>query len=483
MKIQNFALIILSFLFVANSSINQAMAQSEDILIEQHPKINNIPVNSLIIDFNNNKWVGTEKGLFKINDYDEYTELIKAEGILDAIMGENEKGWFCTYGNKLGMFDKDVTYSTNVPQDQMVTCMDIIGSDIWLGTTNGLYKISLKTKEENHIYTTENSKLLSNRINDIFVDGNGQIWLGTEEGLSTIKEGKWISHLRKVNVSAIEAFNGSIVAAGDGGLWRFKSDTWEELSLPEEFLMSPIEDLCYDKKGSLWIAGGILGRLDANWMPSIYGEKDGFGSAQPICLAVDQRNNVWVGTAGKGLFVIKQKKEPLTEQPFAFADKDMNDELIVNTEKSIEASPSILFSIPQAANNAEEKFIAPNPNTGKTMINGRMVKPGRVVNVEDKRIKIAVWNAQGSSDGDVISLYYNGKLLLKEYQLTQKRKVLTLKVGEDSTNELVMFAHTGNNAGVKTVKVAMLHDDHPSKWITLIGDNEYSDQVAFRLKK
>ena len=36
----------------------------------------------------------------------------------------------------------------------------------------------------------------------------------------TIKNGKWISHLRKVNISAIEEHNGVIMAVGDGGLWK-----------------------------------------------------------------------------------------------------------------------------------------------------------------------------------------------------------------------------------------------------------------------
>ena len=479
---KKYTLIILAFFLTI-----QLFGQEIDLTIEQNPDIKNIPVNTIIVDFDNNKWIGTEKGLFKLADYDESTTVTKQEAIVAAIMGENERGWVCTYDGKVAMFDKDVSYSTSVSSNDMVTCLEVEGNNIWLGTNNGLYRMSLKSKKDNQTYTANNSKLPSSRINDLFVDNKQQIWIGTEEGLMTIKGGKWISHLKDVNISAIEEHQGAMVVAGDAGIWRFKNDIWEELSLPLEFTVSPIEAMCYDGNGSLWIASGILGRLDENWMPYIYSADDGFTSNHPTSLAVDQRNNVWVGTAGKGLFVVKQISEQPT-QPIAFADKSADDEpKSGETAVKLESHNGILFSVPNESENTvkgieKEETVQNVIVDSKSVINGRTVKPGRILKVTDKRIKIAVWNAQGSSDGDMISLYYNDKMLLKDYKLTKKRKVLTLKVEAEAKNDLVVFAHTQNDTAVKTVKVAMLHEDHPSKWVTLIADSTYCDQVQFKFK-
>ena len=461
-------------------SFSLLIGQEADIKIEQHSSIKNVPVNSIVVDFNNNKWIGTEKGLFKIEDYSEKTEVIKEYGILDAIMGENERGWVCTYDGKIAMFDKDVSYSTTVSSNELITCMSVEGSNIWLGTTNGLYKVSLKSKQDNKQFTTSNSKLPSNRINDIYVGNDNQIWVGTEEGLMTIKNGKWISHLRRVNISAIEEHSGEIMAAGDGGLWKFKDAIWEELALPMEFSTNPIEDMCYDNSGSLWLVCGLLGRLDENWIPYIYGKEDGFSSSHPTSLKIDQRNNVWVGTAGEGLFVLKQQNKPT--QPIAFADKGIDNTATTEMAMKDDDTNSILFSIP-ATQDTEEEIEEKPAISNKAIINGRKVKPGNILEVSEKRIKIAVWNAQSSSDGDIVSIYYNNKLILKEHKLTRKRKIITLKVDSKAKNDLVLFAHTNNETAVKTVKVAMLHEDHPNKWITLNADSEYSDQVQFQYKE
>lgn len=469
-----------TFLIFFLASFSPLIGQEADIQIEHHNSINNVPVNSIVVDFNNNKWIGTEKGLYKIEDYSEETSTIKEYGILDAIMGENERGWVCTYDGKIAMFDKDVSYSTTVSSNDLITCMSVESSNIWLGTTNGLYKVSLKSKQDNIHYTTSNSKLPSNRINDIHVSSDGQIWVGTEEGLMTIKNGKWISHLRKVNISAIEEHSGDIMAAGDGGLWKFKDATWEELALPMEFSASPIEDMSYDDFGNLWLVCGLLGRLDENWIPYIYSEEDGFTSNHPISLNIDQRNNVWIGTAGEGLFVIKQKNKQ--NQPIAFADKGIDSEATTEMAMKEDETNSILFSVPTSQDNEEEILDKP-VISNKAVVNGRKVKPGNILEVNEKRIKIAVWNAQSSSDGDIVSIYYNNKLILKEHKLTKKRKIITLKVDSKAKNDFVLFAHTNNETAVKTVKVAMLHEDHPNKWITLNADSEYSDQVQFKFKE
>ena len=562
MLVKQYSLLIL---FLSCLAI-QGFGQVIDLEIQQNEKIKDVPVNSIIVDFGNNKWIGTEMGLIKINDFEDKTRTIKTSGVMAATLGENERGWMCTYENKIAMFDREVSYSTNVPSNEIITCIDADQNFIWLGTTRGLYKISLKSKKDNKSFFQENSKLPSNRINDIHVDERGSKWIATEDGLVEFDNKTWKVHLKKTDVTAIEFHEGKILATGNGQIWRLENGDWEELLLPEELTKYPIEDLCYDSNGHLWIAGGILARLDENWIPYIYNEQDGFSSSHPTTLAIDQRNNLWVGTAGSGVFKVSMSYDKALE-PIAFAHppkssslqadeetsptamllkgentargEDVVTNALIEPEKTKKAQKeepvkkinkkrtrinkkaakeaikatddaseikinekkveeeakkaSILDQVPEpetvlasSIDNGEivNPVISEDPIIDETPVeglNGRAVQTVDIVNVEDKRIKVAVWNGT-SKPNDVISIYYNGEEILSTHLLTHKRHVFTIKLKKGEPNKLVVYAHTDNPDDVKMVKVALLHRDSPMDWMTVESSSDFSGQIEFMYK-
>ncbi len=463
-----FLVIILAF-----SIAIQGFSQDPEYLIQQDSFINRTPINSIIVDLNNNKWIGTENELIKINDYETEMKKIKAVGVATSIIGENEKGWLCTYDNKISMFDKEVSYSTNVTSNEIITTMGVEGNFFWLGTSNGLYKISLKSRKDNKSYFEKNSKLPSNRINDIMVEESGRKWIATEEGLVELKGKRWKVHFKKNNITALALHKGHILAAGDGKIWRLpKSRDWEELALPDQMRHNPIESMTYDHDGNLWVAAGILGRLDKNWIPSIYGEEEGFTSLHPTILAVDHRNNVWVGTAGKGVFKVNKIEN---DQPMAFADNAPTPTPSIEKKKKAQIAP-ILSSGGSSAKTGDISAVT------NQMFAGKAIKPGREIEVSETRIKIALWNPS-TSPNDVVSVYYNGKLIIKEYVMTKNRKVISLRIKKNKPNQLVLVSHTKNTAQSKMIKVAMLHKDAAHNWMTLVADSQFGDQINFKYSR
>lgn len=432
------------------------MAQEIDLKIQQHSNITNTPINSIIVDYSNNIWIGTEGELYRINNEATDAVLIKEEGIAAAVFGENERGWIATYDNKIQLFEQQFNYSTNVPSNEIVTSMEVNGECLWVGSTNGLYRISLKTKKDNQSFFAKNSKLPSNRINDIFVDGFENKWIATEEGLAQLREDNWKVHLKSKNVTALEFHKNALYAAADGQMWRYKNSKWEELTLPDEMKTSPIEDMEFDKTGNLWLACGLLGRLDKNWIPYVYGGDDGFESNHPTKIAVDLRGNIWVGTAGKGIYTVS----PVVggNEPIAFARVDsdvppinmMDNVLKEGVEREVESQ----------------------------LLKNKLVKSGKTISTKRRLVRVALWNASDHKN-DRISVYYNNKLILKNYKLKKKRKHLLLRVRNNKENQLIIFAHSKDQKDIKRIKVALTHKDQPQHWMTLISDHKFCDEIRF----
>jgi len=79
----------------------------------------------------------------------------------------------------------------------------------------------------------------------------------------------------------------------------------------------------------------------------------------------------------------------------------------------------------------------------------------------------------GDIDGDSISLFYNGKLLLSHKRLTDKPLTLTLDANTgDQSNELTMYAE---NLGVIPPNTALM--------VVTDGDKRHEVRIASDLKR
>jgi len=85
---------------------------------------------------------------------------------------------------------KDTSYVQNLLEYEYITCIAVDAADRkWVGTRNaGIFFISPSGKEELFHFTTDNSPLFSNQINDIKINPeNGEVFMATEGGLISYK--------------------------------------------------------------------------------------------------------------------------------------------------------------------------------------------------------------------------------------------------------------------------------------------------------
>ena len=80
-----------------------------------------------------------------------------------------------------------------------------------------------------------------------------------------------------------------------------------------------------------------------------------------------------------------------------------------------------------------------------TKINNRNIDAVANIRAVSDTISIRVWDDE-EEDGDIISLYFNDKLILDKYSLVKKSKEIILKLEPNSINSLILYAHNvGSN--------------------------------------
>ncbi|MDZ4666109.1 MAG: carbohydrate binding domain-containing protein [Bacteroidota bacterium] len=112
---------------------------------------------------------------------------------------------------------------------------------------------------------------------------------------------------------------------------------------------------------------------------------------------------------------------------------------------------------------AEKKFVQFN----KRKCNGRKYKVQQTVNVESNSVKVQVYD-KNRVDGDIISIYLNGEVLIENFEVTKEKKeiILNLKIG---SNTLVMYALNAGRIPPNTAAI-VVNNKGKYKISTLVSD-------------
>lgn len=143
---------------------------------------------------------------------------------------------------------------------------------IWMGSSNkGVYKYDGKSFSN---FTTQNG-LDNDRVNAVFVDRNGIVWVGTANGISR--------------------FDGK----------RFVSISTDEMKMNNEGVNAIIDD----HLGNIWFAtAGGLARYSGKGVLRTFDEVEGLNSKEVNAIAADAKGNIWIGTNADGLYFFDHTK-------------------------------------------------------------------------------------------------------------------------------------------------------------------------------
>ncbi len=342
-----------------HGKLEQIITKTERSIINlySHNGLESKRTQSLYKDRDENLWIGTTDGVYKIfPDNGLYSLPLKTSMSqfpnVTALYSDREDRLWVGRENGLsiitqgGDIEKNYRSLETIFQSKYVTAIQgDPNGNYWIGTkNNGIYRIEKDDFSSIHfLHNTSKNSIPSNTINDLCIDDNGYIWFATESGLCRIPYGdvqpltvdRFFTETGFRSFENKNAFtsimihpsnDGSIiVGTKDAGIIRFTSPNqimqYYRYNRHDPFTLSDnsIVTLYTDDKNRIWVGtkNGLNVIAKGGAEIKRYFESDGLPNNHIIDLLEDEKNQLWI-TTQSGLALYDEKTDHFT--PFTKDD-------------------------------------------------------------------------------------------------------------------------------------------------------------------
>ncbi len=287
--------------FLSTVLASSLYAQEKSVLVERCKALDQTsPITNIWVDPDNIKWVANTNGLNKVLALDVVEKVTIPAGTtsLLTIRGGNAQ------------IEWNTDAMSGLLGQVSITCAsyDQKSKTVWIGTReSGVYQISLSPLKIIKRLNTDNRKLTSDQINDIFIHANGTHYIATNDGMLTGNGDKWTLQERYLNFVGVDAWGDNLWILGDDFLWNVDSrGKWNPIAIELKNVEGQIRDIAVDDEGRVWIASNMMTGYDvAAEKYQRFGPGQYFTSQFVNCLDVDADGSIWTGTKDKGLYLIQ----------------------------------------------------------------------------------------------------------------------------------------------------------------------------------
>lgn len=294
-------------------------------------------IRCLLIDRSKNLWAGTNNGInktdlkppkfisYKNNLWDKNS---LSDNFVLSIFEDNRKQIWVGTNNGLHRYQKNtngfVHYKVphNNPRSKEGFVYSIIQDElgfIWLGTFGGgLIKCDSNGKLIKQYLQSDKNKnsIIDNRINELFLQRNGDIVIGTVSGICVLQKKNDLfryylvspkdsslfakKSIEKILLDRMQAY----WLATDNGLIYLNPSSEETVTYlsdpekPESISSSTINTICEDQKGNLWIGTeNGLNKFDRKTNSfKVFTTNNGLPNNYINSVIDDERGNLWIAT-------------------------------------------------------------------------------------------------------------------------------------------------------------------------------------------
>lgn len=247
--------------------------------------LNNKTASSVCVARDGKLWIGTDGGGINVFDkgkrvavYKEETGDLTDNSIQAALCDSEGNLWFGSFMGGVDFYDvKKKSFHQIFLQDKTGEDVRALYEDaeyVWIGTSNGIYKVRLHDKGIADHYTVEN-----NLVRCISKDNLNRLWIGTfGGGLGVFDE----------HFQCVKLFNVTSL---------FPSNT--------------INTVYMDSQNRMWIGTGeglVCFPSSQSWDYKVYRSEEGLSNVHIRAITEDNHGNIWVST-NKGISCLLKDKE------------------------------------------------------------------------------------------------------------------------------------------------------------------------------
>ena len=323
-----------------------------------------IDFNCVDVDTAGNIWLGAGDGWLSkysssgtITNYPirEVQEFLDRAIVVYDLFVDGERIWIA---NDLGV-SKFLVYSNggeikdtarklgNIPDEEDVTCVSLVGNYLWAGTARGIAFIDKDNENIQYFGFWRSFLEGENDLTNADIGSIGAykdtVLAGTGDGIFKFvvsPDTVWERFgLAGRTINSITSTDSELLAATSGGVFRYDGSMW--VSIPTSGLpQSNVNDLAVDSSGNLWAGtrtSGMAELIDTLWTThSIPGPASNFIRN----MAIDSNGTIWMTHDSKG--ISKFENSEWVTYNSSNSDPDGSGPLgglADNTMHSIEVSP------------------------------------------------------------------------------------------------------------------------------------------------
>lgn len=277
-------------------------------------------------------WLATYGGVVRFDGVrftvfnTENTPALPSNIVYSLAEGPEGTLWVGTYGGGLVRYRDGewarLTQREGLLDDRVWLLESGQRGDLWTGTELGLSRLNDGT----WTHYTASDGLAAGHVWALHEDRTGALWAGTPQGLSRLQDGEietftTTDGLGSDSIICIhEGADGAVwIGTGGGGLSRFDGQGFVSFSVDDGLPGGDIESIHSDRDGNLWLGteGDGLMRLSLGDMASglglerlALGQQNELASGNVYSIIEDREGNLWVGTDVGGLYRLRDS--PIT---------------------------------------------------------------------------------------------------------------------------------------------------------------------------
>ncbi|MBK8268835.1 MAG: hypothetical protein IPK83_11245 [Planctomycetes bacterium] len=315
--------LVLAFVpLIMNAATGRAHAASYPL--STFDRLRGVIVYDVHEDFKGGIWLGTESGVWRwrnngfemVNSPTGTTAQTPVpagwgRGALTLASDSKSNTLWIGTGSSLLALNMESLEPYPVPSDLKSVTINRLRvmpqGDVWVGTRNGLYKLHTKDKHAKAVLVPETESL---NVED-FVQAGQTLWVGTDQELLEITHGKIRKHFEKEVVGRAMHLH----YASDGAMWmglrkepglyRWDASGVRKFGQADGLKNDEVNSIAERDNGEIWIGTerGVFRWTDGAF--HCIDQDSGLTQTDVHSIAIDRDDEIWIGTFGGGVCLLR----------------------------------------------------------------------------------------------------------------------------------------------------------------------------------